>query len=490
MRRSSYTPLPPEPLIVVEEAEGSEDEHDERTEQQQYEADEASRMDVAGAVQPSYNYSLDEEDPPDVSALLCPWRDPRDLRKRSLPTPSCTSGITASQVRRLSERSAATARESAFLATLTSAPAPGRRHSVTISRVPPTIYPGCRGRRESIAALPSGRRDSAAANFNLHLDIMDDIAEIKGARKAKIKLYKSSSKEQICELTDGDSAPVCYHSQQSGSGLRAPHNEGRRHSDSAGLASLIPPAVPPRRKASEQFSTGIVCTDNDLVKLLSLSTSSQEVNIPPPPQFKSDPSPPVPVPVHAPPSPPPPPPPIVEEKKVNSNSRSSSLDTAAVVATTQLKKAACWFSKMSGGSNDEVEEIALETIHSESAQAENTAPSVNVITQPPAGESKVLWDKPTGSIVDAHLLGSAIEVYLRRGEGSTPAVSPGSSTAPTVPPPSPIPAGAVTATTVAATATTTAPTTASSATSQQNNDEPAKSTTASICSTFKDLFVK
>lgn len=182
MRRSSFTP---EPLIVVEEAIKEDDEKD-------------MEGAVGGADNPPSDEEYDDGAEYGDPALLCPWRDPRDLRKRSLPTPSCTSGITASQVRRLSEgRTAAIAKESAFLATLTTAPAPGRRHSVTISKMPPTGLFN-RGRRESFAAFPVARRDSSS--FNLHLDIMDDIAEIKGARKAKMKIYKTDSREQVCEV--------------------------------------------------------------------------------------------------------------------------------------------------------------------------------------------------------------------------------------------------------------------------------------------------
>lgn len=108
----------------------------------------------------SPRYSLDI-DSPSNPYLLSPWRDPRETRKHSLPTTQVTEGITASQVRRLSERggegSGPTPREAAFLATLCQGPSPqtgGRRHSVvTISKVPNTIFG--RNRRESIAALPS-----------------------------------------------------------------------------------------------------------------------------------------------------------------------------------------------------------------------------------------------------------------------------------------------------------------------------------------------
>lgn len=93
--------------------------------------------------------------------LLSPWRDPRESRKHSLPSQQVTEGITASQVRRLSERggegSGPSPKEAAFLATLSQAPAPsGRRHSVvTISKVPATIFG--RTRRESVAAFPSNK---------------------------------------------------------------------------------------------------------------------------------------------------------------------------------------------------------------------------------------------------------------------------------------------------------------------------------------------
>jgi hypothetical protein len=120
---------------------------------------EESETDVTEEVEShrsSPRYSLDVDSPPNPY-LLSPFRDPRETRKHSLPTPPCTSGITASQVRRLSERggegSGPSPKEQAFLATLSQAPAPapgGRRHSVvTISKVPTSLFG--RNRRESIA---------------------------------------------------------------------------------------------------------------------------------------------------------------------------------------------------------------------------------------------------------------------------------------------------------------------------------------------------
>lgn len=150
LRKTAFSPFGvvnhQEPLIVVEESEQDEKE-DER------ESHKSS----------SPRQSLDI-DSPNNPYLLSPWRDPRETRKHSLPTPPCTSGITASQVRRLSERggegSGPTPIEQAFLATLSQSPAPqpgGRRHSVvTISKVPPSLFG--RNRRESIATVPNFTR--------------------------------------------------------------------------------------------------------------------------------------------------------------------------------------------------------------------------------------------------------------------------------------------------------------------------------------------
>lgn len=151
LRRSSHAPSTSnqEPLIVVEESENCEKEEE-----------------ISHTSSPRQSLDIDS---PENPYLLSPWRDPRETRKHSLPTPPCTSGITASQVRRLSERggegSGPSPREQAFLATLYSSPAPqpgGRRHSVvTISKVPPTLFG--RNRRESIAALPAGQRSAASS---------------------------------------------------------------------------------------------------------------------------------------------------------------------------------------------------------------------------------------------------------------------------------------------------------------------------------------
>lgn len=131
-----------EPLIVVDESQIAEEDDQESSET------------------PSHKASLDIDSPVNPY-LLSPWREPRESRKHSLPSQQVTEGITASQVRRLSERggegSGPSPKEAAFLATLSQAPAPsGRRHSVvTISKVPTNIFG--RARRESVAAFPTSK---------------------------------------------------------------------------------------------------------------------------------------------------------------------------------------------------------------------------------------------------------------------------------------------------------------------------------------------
>uniref|UniRef100_A0A182LZY2 Uncharacterized protein n=1 Tax=Anopheles culicifacies TaxID=139723 RepID=A0A182LZY2_9DIPT len=301
LRRSSHTPSysqgGQEPLIVVEESENNEKE------------EETSN-------QSSQRQSLDIESP-ENPYLLSPWRE---TRKHSLPTPPCTSGITASQVRRLSERggegSGPSPREQAFLATLYSTPAPqpgGRRHSVvTISRVPPTLFG--RNRRESIAALPAGQRSNASSRresnigpppstdhrgsiHNLQLDIMDDIVQ---ARKARMKLWNTSN-ERVCEVQTldeagtGSSSPMRYtnrrYSDFVGTAL-PPIQSFRRASEMpiSPCAPLMPastttsatsaaPAAGTDASFKPKTKMGIVCTNTDLISLLSsLASSATEIN--------------------------------------------------------------------------------------------------------------------------------------------------------------------------------------------------------------------
>lgn len=91
MRRGSLTPLTSqsscgEPVIVVDDTSGT-------IEEEPFDTDDSGAKGYS-----SQQQSLDLESPTACNPyLLSPWRDPRETRKHSLPTPQCT-GITASQV--------------------------------------------------------------------------------------------------------------------------------------------------------------------------------------------------------------------------------------------------------------------------------------------------------------------------------------------------------------------------------------------------------
>ncbi|XP_053603960.1 uncharacterized protein LOC128671498 isoform X2 [Plodia interpunctella] len=365
-----------EPLIVVEES-GSED------------AESSPRS--SG---PARGLSVDQESPPDPYHLS-PWRD---TRKHSLPTPSCTTGPTASQVRRLSERgesAAREAREAAFLATLSQVqPQPGgRRHSVvTISRVPQALFG--RGRRESIAAFPAlarGRRDSGSkkstetlgSTHNLQLDIMDDIVQ---ARKVRMRLWNTSN-ERVCEVQ-----PLDERSPMSGSVRYT--NRGRRHSDFVG--SPLPP-IPARRRASEmpppippRSGAGVVCTDTDLHHMLNaLTSSATEIDLCGKP----------------------------ERTRRLADMRSSSFD-ASTLRDKPTESGTTWFTRRH-------QTLATKKKENEVKKGKVTfAPDSK-----PGDAAAVVWDRPTGSVVDASALGSAIEVFLRKsGAGEAGPSTSGSTT--------------------------------------------------------------
>ncbi|KAL1491582.1 hypothetical protein ABEB36_012157 [Hypothenemus hampei] len=386
MRRSSVARLQSqtsEPQIVIEDQENEEE------------------TQITGSSQ----HSSEDESPSMNPYLLSPYS--RDIRKHSLPTPQC-SGITASQIRRLSDRGDASPgpRQAEFLATLSQAPqvSPGgRRHSVvTISKVPPAFLGGGRNRRESVAAFPTSfpsrilpnRRESIACPpstesrgsvHNLQLDIMDDIVQ---ARKVRMKVWNTSS-EKLCEVQPMDEA--------SGSVQRYT-NSGRRFSDFVGT-TLPPIPSSTKRRASElppppatsKQKSGIVCTNTDLISILSsLSTSASEIN-----QWEKEPPPPTP---HL-------SPPQARAETNQKASRSNSFDVSILqqeLNVTQLfqqknNSASNWFAKRHQPRSEK--KFLLENL------------AKKVVRKEPG---KVMWDERSGSLVDAQALGSAIEGFLRK----------------------------------------------------------------------------
>ncbi|XP_026496933.2 uncharacterized protein LOC113401293 [Vanessa tameamea] len=419
-----------EPLIVVEES-GAEDA-------------ESYRSPV-----PIRGFSEDQESPPDPYHLS-PWRE---TRKHSLPTPSCTSGPTASQVRRLSERGEGVvreAREAAFLATLSQAPPQpgGRRHSVvTISRVPQALFG--RGRRESIAAFPalSRRRDSGAkkcppatdnlgSTHNLQLDIMDDIVQ---ARKVRMRLWNTSN-ERVCEVQPLDErSPIS-------SSVRYTKS-GRRHSDFIG--SPLPP-IPARRRASEmpppippRAGAGVVCTDTDLKLMLNaLTSSATEIDRCGKP----------------------------DRNRRLADMRSSSFD-ASTLREKLSESGTTWFTRRH------------QTLATKKKENEIKKPRVTFApdAKPATGDAAaVVWDKPSGSVVDASALGSAIEVFLRSGNTVNPGPSTSGISVPQVTKPKP--------------ENEARPSTSRAGRSEGerwfiNRSEEEEGCDASLCSSLKDLFV-
>ncbi|XP_012269128.2 uncharacterized protein LOC105693649 [Athalia rosae] len=515
MRRQSFASGmgsgsgPGEPLIVVEESLLGEEEAERRRNE-------------------SPPRCVDPDSPSVNPYLLSPWRE---TRKHSLPTPQCTSGITASQVRRLSERgegSGPTPREAAFLATLSQAPAPqpgGRRHSVvTISKVTPSLFG--RDRRESIAAFPMGatrilpsRRDSTSSmgvppsnsgsTHNLQLDIMDDIAD-KKPKKVRLTMWKTPSRERVCEVQplEGSTSPQRYTQQQ------------RRYSDFSLIGGgFPPPSGSIRRRASEMpklpaassssgmtAAAGIVCSNTDLISILSsLTSSASEINrcgvedgpstskagsasaggaekVFPEASTSAK---------------------TIEQRRNRLKGfRSNSFDVSILHGTDNKNPGATspknsnapnsWFIKrhqpMSKKQKSEDaapmssltfkdEKSTLNKI-SDQLQNKSKAPLAKEPSAGPANPGtrhKVVWDDKSGTQVDAQVLGSVIEDFLTSQRGSE-TETPASSSKP---------AGA------SSTKPRASPSKVATWFSGTNKEEEqTESCESSICSTLKDLFVK
>ncbi|GAB0096006.1 uncharacterized protein DMENIID0001_114540 [Sergentomyia squamirostris] len=486
MRRSSFTPQfsasNQEPLIVVEESGGGEEE------------DPPSNRS-------SPRNSLDIDSPVNPY-LLSPWRDPRETRKHSLPTVQVTTGITASQVRRLSERggegSGPTPREAAFLATLSQAPAPtpgGRRHSVvTISKVPSTIFG--RNRRESIACCPTGsnralsgaaagpRRESVAGPpstdhrgsvHNLQLDIMDDIVQ---ARKARMRLWNTSS-EKVCEVTlnEGETtSPMRYTNRRYSDfvGTQLPPIQSHRRASE--MPCIVSPALSPAASLGRKIKSGIVCTNTDLVTLLSsLTSSATEIN-----KCEDTPSTPVP-----------------PTKKTSSpdhrqskakTSRSNSFDVSVLnnckqfIASADEKSSMLtgWFAKRhqpmatKKASKSSTPSVSFSKDVLDRFRDRDTKDTKK--PEKPKEGGRLKWD-PKSPFVDAHMIGSAIEGFLRRGSGASTSSSSSSK-------------GAIPKEPTTRSKKTTGSKSPSLWFSKTDEDDTKDSCDSSLCSTLKDLFVK
>lgn len=213
---------------------------------------------------------------------------------------------------------------------------------------------------------------------------MDDIVQ---ARKVRMRLWNTSN-ERVCEVQ-----PLDERSPMSGSVRYT--NRGRRHSDFVG--SPLPP-IPARRRASEmpppppippRTGAGVVCTDTDLRLMLNnLTSSATEIDRCGHP----------------------------DRVRRLADMRSSSFD-ASTMREKLAESGTTWFTRRH------------QTLASKKKDSEAKKPKVTFAPdskQAPGdvAAAAVVWDKPSGSVVDASALGSAIEVFLRR----TSAVDPGPST--------------------------------------------------------------
>ncbi|XP_031627210.1 uncharacterized serine-rich protein C215.13 [Contarinia nasturtii] len=430
--------------------------------------------------------------------LLSPWRE---TRKHSLPSQQVTEGITASQVRRLSERggegSGPSPREAEFLATLSQAPQPsGRRHSVvTISKVPFSVFG--RGRRESVAAFPTGGRvlasrresqqstgppatDPIGSIHNLQLDIMDDIVQ---ARKARMKLWNTSN-EKVCEVQTysdaGNSSATRY--------------TNRRYSDFVGSTPLAPIPAASLRRASEMpvpiltpstsaaakspstsffKRTGIAVTNTDFKSLItSLASSATEINkVDDTSPGKTKPS------TSSSNT-------LAPDQGISRSNRSNSFDVSILHNAKQM---------VTGNSSDKSNAASLsgwfEKRHQPMSRKKSLRNTANVtvsfskevfdrfkekeLQKEKKSKSHFRWDNKS-AFVDPHIIGNAIEGFLRKsarhGKDSRSKRSGGGSSS---------------------SSSSSKPSSSSSFWFGKSDEDDSKdSCDSSLCSTLKDLFVK
>lgn len=245
-----------------------------------------------------------------------------------------------------------------------------------------------------------------------------------------------TSSERVCEVQPLDE-------QSTVGGSVRYTNRGRRHSDFVGgplppiparrRASEMPPPIPPRTGVGAAVSAGVVCTDTDLHHMLNaLTSSATEIDR----CGKT------------------------ETRRRLADTRSSSFDTSAL--RDRSDSGTTWFTRRH-------QTLATKKKDNESKKPRVTfAPDLKAA---PGDAAAVLWDRPSGSVVDASALGSAIEVFLRKsGVGETAAST------------------SVSAVVETSRASEKRPPRASERWSRPEEDST-DSCDATLCSTLKDLFV-
>lgn len=314
---------------------------------------------------------------------------------------------------------------------------------------------------------------------------MDDIVQ---ARKARMKLWNTSS-EKVCEVQTvdeaGTSSPKRYtnrrYSDFVGSTL-APIPANRRASE------VVPPAAPSGGSMASNLlkKSGIVVSKTDLMSLMSsLTSSATEINkmeeIPPPlTSFTA---------------------------KASGSGATASTSAAATSSSNVLLPDAAGMSRsnrsnsfdvsilhnakqmISGGTTDK-NAAALsgwfEKRHQPMARKKSMKPTAATVSfskdvldrfkdkeekvtvkEPKKSRNKLRWDNK-GSFVDPHIIGNAIEGFLRKSSGRSSSKSKRSSSS--------------------------SASTSSRASSfwfgKSDEDDSKDTCDSSLCSTLKDLFVK
>lgn len=329
--------------------------------------------------------------------------------------------------------------------------------------------------------------DPLGSIHNLQLDIMDDIVQ---ARKARMKLWNTSS-EKVCEVQTVDEAgtsttPMRYSNRRYSDFVRttlAPIPANRRTSESpatvysspstsSGAASATATAGPSKTAQTFTKKAGIVVSNTDLMSLISsLALSATEINKvddTPPPATPRIPKPSTSSPNTLAPEP-------VGMKRSN---RSNSFDISILNNARQMVSSgssmadrnatalAGWFEKRhkpmsrrksmrSGSTTVSFSKDVLDRFRDKEEKGK----------EPKKPRSKLRWDN-RGAFVDAHVIGNAIEGFLRKSKNplSSSSRQKKSST----------------------------PSKASPSYWFGKNDDGDSSDTcdSSFCSTLKDLFVK
>lgn len=229
---------------------------------------------------------------------------------------------------------------------------------------------------------------------------------------------------QVCEVSDGSSV------------ARYRQKESRRFSDVTGIqplkdqmrrrASEVPPPAT-TSGGGEVSRSGIVCSNTDLITIMSsLTSSAQEITSP---DFQTAVSPPA--------QPPPPkeepaatPPPVkvklIDDKRsLLKANRSNSFDVSLLPGGKggDPSQRGNWFAKrhipMSSKTATDKEAEPPKPLDRKSGSLKTTAEQ----EKEKRGKDKVVWDKPSGSVVDPQVIGSAIEVFLNQRTGDTPTQS-------------------------------------------------------------------